>query len=97
MIFLTASTNIIVTTLISFHLIRARRTFSKLLNPHERNLGVYTGVVVILVESAAPLTVSGIIYAGLDRVSSFKPDFTASYFTFAALFYAFAVSQFYVR
>ncbi|RXW21397.1 hypothetical protein EST38_g4457 [Candolleomyces aberdarensis] len=67
---LTVSTNIIVTTLITIRLLRARRTLAKLLP--SADVRVYTGVVAILIESAAPLAIFGVITAvmGVGRVSS---------------------------
>ncbi|KAJ2921895.1 hypothetical protein H1R20_g15197, partial [Candolleomyces eurysporus] len=58
---LTVSTSIIVTTLISIRLLRARRTLAKLLP--SADVRVHTGVIAILIESAAPLTIFGIIAA----------------------------------
>ncbi|RXW20662.1 hypothetical protein EST38_g5174 [Candolleomyces aberdarensis] len=66
---LTVSTNIIATTLITIRLLRARRTLAKLLP--SADVRVYTGVIAILIESAAPLTIFGIILSAisLGRVS----------------------------
>ncbi|RXW21395.1 hypothetical protein EST38_g4455 [Candolleomyces aberdarensis] len=58
---LTVSTNIIVTTLITIRLLCARRTLANLLP--SADVRVYTGVITILIESAAPLTIFGIITA----------------------------------
>ncbi|KAJ2926143.1 hypothetical protein H1R20_g10959, partial [Candolleomyces eurysporus] len=58
---LTVSTNIIVTTLITIRLLRARRTLTKLLP--SADVRVYTGVIAILIESAAPLALFGLITA----------------------------------
>ncbi|RXW12436.1 hypothetical protein EST38_g13420 [Candolleomyces aberdarensis] len=58
---LTVSTNIIVTTLITIRLLRARRTLAKLLP--SADVRVYTGVIAILIESAAPLAIFGIMAA----------------------------------
>ena len=56
---LTVLTNIIVTTLIAIRLLRARRNLAKLLP--SADVRVYTGVIAILIESAAPLTIFGTI------------------------------------
>ncbi|KAJ2923940.1 hypothetical protein H1R20_g13145, partial [Candolleomyces eurysporus] len=58
---LTVVTNVIVTSMISVHLIRARRGLSKVLP--SRDLKLYTGVVALLLESALPLAIFGIMYA----------------------------------
>ncbi|KAJ2918874.1 hypothetical protein MD484_g1510, partial [Candolleomyces efflorescens] len=55
-VFLTVLTNLMVTSLISFYLIVARRELSKVLPGKDLNL--YTGVVAILIESALPLTLT---------------------------------------
>ncbi|RXW13101.1 hypothetical protein EST38_g12750 [Candolleomyces aberdarensis] len=57
---LTVSTNVMVTSMISFHLIRARRGLSKVLP--SRDLKLYTGVVALLLESALPLAIFGIMH-----------------------------------
>ncbi|RXW16538.1 hypothetical protein EST38_g9311 [Candolleomyces aberdarensis] len=58
---LIVSTNIIVTTLITIRLLRARRTLAEVLP--SADVRVYIGVIAILIESAAPLTIFGIITA----------------------------------
>ncbi|RXW17209.1 hypothetical protein EST38_g8638, partial [Candolleomyces aberdarensis] len=55
---LTVLTNVTVTSIISFYLIRARRGLSQVLP--SRSLRLYTGVVALLIESALPLTIFGI-------------------------------------
>lgn len=55
---LIVATNVIVTGLITFHLLRARQTLSILPSKHIR---VYTGIVAILIESALPPAILGII------------------------------------
>ncbi|RXW14445.1 hypothetical protein EST38_g11410 [Candolleomyces aberdarensis] len=59
----------IVTTLITIRLLHARRTLAKLLPSVD--VRAYTGVIAILIESAAPLTIFGIITGAiaLGRVS----------------------------
>ena len=91
---LTVSTNVIVTSMISFHLIRARRGLSKVLP--SRDLKLYTGVVALLLESALPLAIFGIMYATVVLCSpgGTKGAQTAYLlFSYVAsfLFYAFTV------
>lgn len=94
--FLTVSTNILVTGLITFRLLRARQDLSKLLPSADARL--YTGVISILIESAAPLTVFGIIGAILQQVDAYDDGIQKSpaYFVclniFVGLFYSFCVS-----
>ncbi|KAJ2936543.1 hypothetical protein H1R20_g551, partial [Candolleomyces eurysporus] len=58
---------------------------------------LYTGAVAILIESALPPTIFGIIYAGLETdilksvINASADRFLASYFTFTGLFYNFCV------
>ena len=90
--FLTVSTNIVVTSLITFHLVRARRALAKVLP--SADMRVYTSVVAILVESAAPLTIFGIIAAILQRTqSAMSPGFNVCESLFDGLFYSFCVSS----
>ncbi|KAJ2924615.1 hypothetical protein H1R20_g12486, partial [Candolleomyces eurysporus] len=65
---LTVLTNIIVTALITIRLLRARRTLEKLLP--SADVRVYTGVIAILIESAAPLTIFGIITSAMKLAPS---------------------------
>jgi uncharacterized membrane protein len=92
--FLTVATNIIVTLFITFRLLRARRTLEKLLPTADVRL--YTGVIAIMIESAAPLTVFGIIAAILQQVNVSLPRKSAGFYIalyiFYGLFYAFCVS-----
>jgi hypothetical protein len=95
-ILLTVSTNVTVTTLITFHLLRARRTLSKIL-PLE-DIRLYTGVVAILIESALPPNIFGIITVALllARDSLNVPPskgFLIWYYLFSSLFYIFCVSS----
>jgi hypothetical protein len=92
--FLTVSTNIIVTTLITFRLLRARRALAKVLPSADMQL--YTGVITILIESAAPLTIFGIVAAALQSGGSAAPKSAAFYvfnYVFQGLFYSFCVSS----
>ena len=58
---LSVSLNIVVTCLISYQLLSARHQLKKTL-PAE-SLQMYTGITAILVESALPFSVMGIIFA----------------------------------
>ena len=89
---LTVSTNVVVTSLITFRLLRARRALAKVL-PAE-SLQVYTGVIAILVESAAPLTLFGIVAAILQQLSAvLSVESLVSSSVFDALFYSFCASS----
>ncbi|RXW17424.1 hypothetical protein EST38_g8430 [Candolleomyces aberdarensis] len=90
---LTVSTNVIVTTLITIRLLRAKRALANLLPLAD--VRVYTGVIAILIESAAPLTIFGVITAvlGVQRISS-SPYRTSEgiivcNYLFDGLFYSF--------
>jgi hypothetical protein len=92
---LTVSTNVTVTTLITFHVLRARRTLAKILPLQDIRL--YTGVVAILVESALPPSIFGIITAALmlrQDALTVPPSegFLICFSTLSALFYIFCVS-----
>jgi hypothetical protein len=92
--FLTVSTNIVVTSLITFRLLRARRALAKVIP--SADMRVYTGVIAILVESAAPLTIFGIVAAMVQQVdtkSIRSPGFYVFDFLFQGLFYSFGVSS----
>ena len=100
--YLTVLTNVMVTTTIGFYLFRERRALAKLQVP-SIHLKLYTGVMAILVESALPLSLAGVIFATLYLVttsrqgtqrqldpSSIPLETTFTIFSF--LFYAFCVS-----
>jgi hypothetical protein len=56
---------------------------------------VYTGVIAILVESAAPLTIFGIVAAILQQAGAkfnMSPAFYACAYSFDGLFYSFCAS-----
>lgn len=92
-VFLTVSTNIVVTSLITFRLLRARRTLAKALP--SADMRPYTSVIAILVESAVPLTIFGIIAAILQNLTARfgrSPGFHACRSLFEGLFYCFCVS-----
>ncbi|KAK7041694.1 hypothetical protein VNI00_008983 [Paramarasmius palmivorus] len=58
---LTLSVNITVTTLICGRLLTARNQMKSLLGPHHAR--TYTNIIAMMIESAAPFTVLGIIFA----------------------------------
>ncbi|KAJ2921346.1 hypothetical protein H1R20_g15747, partial [Candolleomyces eurysporus] len=99
--FLTVSTNLLITSLISFYLLNERRKFFAFLPPKE--LKMYTGVVAVLIESGLPLTIFGIVYAASLVVDPAKgsPEganerYAANFVMFdifGYLFYAFTVSR----
>jgi hypothetical protein len=91
--FLTVSTNIVVTSLITFRLLCARRALAKVLP--SADMRVYTSVIAILVESAAPLSIFGVVAAILQQLgpkSTRSPRFYVFDTLFQALFYSFCVS-----
>ena len=92
--FLTVSTNIVVTSLITFRLLRARRALARVIP--SADMRVYTSVIAILVESAAPLTIFGIVAAILQQSSARStksPAFYACGHLVESLFYSFCVSS----
>jgi hypothetical protein len=90
--FLTVATNFVVTSIITFRLLRARHTLSKLLPTADARL--YTGVISILIESAAPLTIFGVIAAILQQIDAQEsPGYFVSLNLFVGLFYSFCVSS----
>jgi hypothetical protein len=93
---LTVTTNISVTSFITFRLLHARRTMAKLLPSADARL--YTGVIAILIESAAPVTVFGIIAAILQQLNKAlfnkSPGFLVCRYLFDGLYYSFCVSCF---
>ena len=94
-VFLTVATNLMVTGLIAFHLLRTRRSLSKILPTQDYRL--YTGPIAILIESALPLTVFGLAYAPflvvpLPESNGAFASFLVAYNTLNTLFYMFCVS-----
>ncbi|RXW13393.1 hypothetical protein EST38_g12463 [Candolleomyces aberdarensis] len=89
--FLTVSTNIIVTSFITFRLLRVRRALAMVLQSTDAQ--VFTGVIAILIESAAPLTIFGIIAAILQHLNGSQlhqsPGFLVCSYLFEGLFYSF--------
>lgn len=93
--FLTISTNIMVTGLIAFHLLRVRHHLRKVFPT--QNMELYTGIVAILIESALPLSVFGIIYAvmgtvGLPNATAPGGRFMIAYYVVCTFFFSFCVS-----
>ncbi|RXW23260.1 hypothetical protein EST38_g2595 [Candolleomyces aberdarensis] len=93
--FLTILTNIMVTGLIALHLLYARKKLQKLFP--SRDLQLYTGIVAILIESALPLTIFGIVYAimstvGLPKSTEPISQFLIAYYSICTLFFSFCVS-----
>lgn len=64
-IYLSVSVTFLVTCLISIRLLRLRKEVSDILPA--ANLRVYLGVIAILVESALPLTLCGLVFAILTQ------------------------------
>jgi hypothetical protein len=87
---LIVSNNVVVTSLITFRLLLARRSLAKVLP--SADMQVYTGVVAILIESAAPLTIFGIITAGLKYSNQTSSGISVGTAVSEALFYSFCVS-----
>jgi hypothetical protein len=92
-ILLLVATNVTVTTLITFHVLRARRTLLNIL-PLE-DIRLYTGVVAILIESALPPSILGIITAALLMAWNVPPsaELAICYYTVSSLFFIFCVSS----
>lgn len=95
-IFLNVATNVMVTVLISFHLLVARHTWSDFL-PSKR-LSLYNGVISILIESALPLSLFGLVYASLLVAKTQETTrgiamFQSTQTVFSFLYYAFTVSR----
>jgi hypothetical protein len=92
--YLTVFTNIVVTSLITFRLLRACHVLAKVLP--SADMRVYTGMIAILVESAAPLTIFG-IFAAILQQSSAQSNKIPGYYVcqdlFECLFYSFCVSS----
>ncbi|KAJ2926530.1 hypothetical protein H1R20_g10559, partial [Candolleomyces eurysporus] len=91
-VFLTVATNLMVTGLIAYHLLRTRRSLSKLLPNQDNRL--YAGPMAILIESALPLTVLGLAYAPflvvpLPKSNGAVASFLVAYNTLNTLFYMF--------
>ncbi|EAU87894.2 hypothetical protein CC1G_01541 [Coprinopsis cinerea okayama7 len=90
--FLAIALNIMVTGLISFRLIRARKHFAQVIP--ERNLNLYNGIVAILIESALPLALFGIGHAVALIITPGSTTESASNWqialsTFSLLYYSF--------
>ncbi|KAJ2923185.1 hypothetical protein H1R20_g13908, partial [Candolleomyces eurysporus] len=84
---LSVAVNIMVTALISFKIIREQKRLGSVLNAHRTR--VYTDIVAILIESAFPFTVFGIVAGVLNAVGSVSMDLSSAlieaWFAFCAL------------
>ena len=94
-IFMNVATNIMVTSLISFHLLITRSSLSQIIP--SKQLTLYHGVVAILIESALPLSVFGVIYASMlvgtvQEETKSLAMFDSARTVFSFLYYAFTVS-----
>ena len=93
-VFFSVALNVLVTGLIAFRLIQARRHLSAML-PSLETLPAHTGVVAILIESAVPLSIFGLGYAIILAVTkSGDPDLLekeVANYVFDALYFSFAV------
>ncbi|KAJ2930406.1 hypothetical protein H1R20_g6735, partial [Candolleomyces eurysporus] len=94
-VFLSVLTNVMVTALISFQLLHTRRIMLKLLPSASSDLNIYTGAVAILIESALPLSLFGLVYASIvvatpRRSTNAYASYLSAFNTFSCLFYAFS-------
>ena len=94
-IFMNVATNIMITALISFHLLITRSSLSQIIP--SKQLTLYHGVVAILIESALPLSVFGVIYASMlvgtvQEETKSLAMFDSARTVFSFLYYAFTVS-----
>lgn len=94
-IFMNVATNVMVTALISFHLLITRSSLSQIIP--SKQLTLYHGVVAILIESALPLSVFGVIYASMlvgtvQEETKSLAMFDSARTVFSFLYYAFTVS-----
>lgn len=87
-IMLNVVTNVIVTSLIAFKLLSNRRELARIMP--NRDLRMYTGVVEMLIESVAPLSVFGIVYAAVGVVAKGEGEVVTNVFSF--LYYSLCVS-----
>ncbi|KAJ2913699.1 hypothetical protein MD484_g6710, partial [Candolleomyces efflorescens] len=89
---LIVASNVLLTGLIAFRLIQARRTLAELLP--SADTGPYTAVITLLIESALPLSMFGIVTAALlegsgDELISVPDGRIVASSLFNALFFAF--------
>ncbi|TFK23467.1 hypothetical protein FA15DRAFT_656715 [Coprinopsis marcescibilis] len=91
---LSVATNVTITSLIAFHLIKSQRALARALP--EKDVAIYGSIAAILVESAVPLMIAGLGY--FVTTFAFFPNVwtpadlnsvLASNVTFATLYYAF--------
>ena len=78
---LSVAVNVLVTSLICLKLIRAQRRLRRILN--EETVQVYTSIIAILIESALPFTVLGIV-AGIINALGYQTSsaFDEAWFAF---------------
>jgi ABC-type spermidine/putrescine transport system permease subunit II len=78
---LSVAVNVLVTSLICLKLIRAQRRLRRVLN--EESVQVYTSIVAILVESALPFTVLGIVAGVINALGyQISSAFDEAWFAF---------------
>jgi hypothetical protein len=69
---LSVAVNVLVTALISSKIVREQKRLGRVLDTHR--VRVYTDVVAILIESALPFTVLGIVAGVMHAVGYLNPD-----------------------
>lgn len=84
-----------VTGLIASRLFFARRNASQFLSATD--LGYYNGIIAMLIESALPLSLAGIVFAALlvvapEPSTGATVDYQVAYWTFSFLYYVLTVS-----
>jgi hypothetical protein len=96
-IYLTVSTNAMVSALIVFYILRERHAISRLqVKPLYSKL--YTGVIALMIESALPLNVVGVVFATLYSLPTpisdlnSTPPILKTGVVFSFLFYGLCVS-----
>lgn len=92
-IYLNVFTNVMVTFLVSYPLLKARRNLLQILS--KKDLDMYTGIVAMLIESALPLSVFGTVFAGLlvstpKRTTEAMAQYDIAKNVLSFLYYAFA-------
>lgn len=98
--FSSISMNVMVTTLMLVRLIRARNEFTKAL-PNSPCSSIYGGVIAVIIESSAPVTVSGLcltvttIIWHTHKVMNTHPTsaLVVLHIMFSLLYYSFCVSK----
>ncbi|KAJ2915228.1 hypothetical protein MD484_g5178, partial [Candolleomyces efflorescens] len=84
---LSVAVNVLVTALITSRIVREQKRLGRVLDTHR--VRVYTDVVAILIESALPFTVLGIVAGVMHAVGYLNPDLSdalvEAWFAFCAL------------